>query len=747
MFQVGTLVNSIDELLSLNEEYELDTKIEYINKKRVTIKYVNLPFAFDIETSSFYSDGIHSYTNEYVKEQVNRLKDDNLSKEEKIAISSFIASVDKHALMYIWQIGINGNAIVGRTWEEFDIALKKIVNHFNLNYYQRAIMFVHNLSYEMQWIRKRIEWNMIFAREERKALKALSTNGLEFRCSYMLSGLSLEKTCENLIKYKVEKKVGDLDYKLIRTPETPINETEMGYCVNDVIGLNAYIQEQIEMYKGITKIPLTNTGRVRLKCREHCFNDKNGRKYRQLMKRLRIGSIEEYKSLKRAFQGGFTHASCKKAKRVWNNVKSWDFTSSYPTVMVSEMYPMSSATHYDIMTLEEMEEMSETKLMIFDLKFTGLFEKVDFEHYLSESKCWDLKSTNTDNGRVISSIGLRTTMTNIDWRIFKQMYTWDSVEISNIYVYEKAYLPTPLVEVILDLYSDKTTLKDVEGKESEYMNSKGMLNSCYGMTVTDIITEIVNYMDDEWSSDAGDQQSQLDNYNKSSKRFLYYPWGVFVTAYARRNLFYGILEFKDDYIYSDTDSIKVLNTANHMDFINKYNEWVIGRLTKACEYHKINIEKIKPLTIKGKEKPLGVWDDDGDYSRFKTLGSKRYLVEYWKTKDGDGNPLETPHYALKCTIAGVNKKLTSKWFEKDYDKAFDKFDDLMTVPEESSGRLISAYGDEEISGCVTDYLGNSYDYNEKSYIHMEGSEYNLTMSPLYLALVNGKMEQSTEVDV
>lgn len=172
-----------------------------------------------------------------------------------------------------------------------------------------------------------------------------------------------------------------------------------------------------------------------------------------------------------------------------------------------------------------------------------------------------------------------------------------------------------------------------------------------------------------------------------------------------------------------------------MTFIEKYNEWIIDRLTKACNFHKIELEKVMPKTVKGEVKPLGVWDDDGDYLKFKTLGAKRYLVEYYDKKKECNQ--------IKCTIAGVSKKETSKWFMKDYDNAFDNFDNLMCVPREYSGRLITAYIDDETEGYVDDYLGQRYRFHELSSIHMEGSSYNLTMTPMYIKLLNGIEEQAT----
>ena len=54
---------------------------------------------------------------------------------------------------------------------------------------------------------------------------------------------------------------------------------------------------------------------------------------------------------------------------------------------------------------------------------------------------------------------------------------------------------------------------------------------------------------------------------------------------------------------------------------------VINKQLKTLEYYNLNPNLLSPKTVKGEIKPLGVWDFEGYYTRFKTLGAKRYLVE------------------------------------------------------------------------------------------------------------------------
>lgn len=687
------------------------------NNKKIT--YINVPCSFDIETSSFYYNG------------------------------------QKTAIMYEWTLGINDSVIIGRTWQEFIDVYRTIVDTVNTHKDYRLVIYIHNLGFEFQFLRKRLQWESVFSIDQRKPIYALTTEGIEFRCSYLLSGYSLSMLGEQLRKYKVKKALGDLDYSLLRHSETPLTQAETRYCVNDVRVVMNYIRERMETDGDITKIPYTKTGYVRNYCRNACLYEgrshkKNGWKfveYTRLMNSLRI-EVDEYEQLKRAFQGGFTHANAFHSGKILNNVSSFDFTSSYPAVMLSEQFPMSSAQRITITSEEEFRKNLKCYCCLFDIEIHGLESITLFEHPLSVSRCRKIRGEVEDNGRLVCAESLLTTVTEQDFLILEKFYKWKSISIGNFKRYKRGYLPTDFVKAILKLYSDKTTLKGVEGKEEEYLRSKEMINSCYGMTVTDICRDEIIY-NGEWSEAPVNVEEALRRYNTSKKRFLFYPWGVWVTAYARKNLFTGIYEFKDDYIYSDTDSLKVLNADKHQDYINKYNKMILNKLRKAMKYHGIPFDAISPKTIEGKEKPLGVWDYEGTYTRFKTLGAKRYMTEK-VNKDGKKE--------ISITVSGVNKHNAVPYLLKKYgDGVFSAFDEDLHIPSTNDtgkklftsqgikidnpcGKNTHTYIDEEQRGVVKDYLGIVNEFEELSSTHLEATDYTLSLSSAYVDYLLGIRE-------
>lgn len=660
----------------------------------------------------------------------------NVASVFDIESSSFYIGEEKQCCMYAWVFGINGKCIRGRTWEEFEDVLNRCTEYYNLSINKRLIVYVHNLAYEFQFIKHRFEWHDIFSLDTRKPLYAITKTGIEFRCSYLLSGLSLKVVGENLLKYKVQKMVGDLDYNLIRHSKTPLTDKEWGYILNDGLVVMAFIQEEIERLGTIKKLPYTKTGYVRDLCKENCLNCVNVYNYRKIIKRLTMTSLE-YKQLRHAYSGGFTHANHCKVGKTNYDVSSFDFTSSYPAVMLSEKYPMSKAHYVAIKSKEEFEKYINHYCCMFDLILENVEAIVNYEHYISRSRCIEIEDYWLDNGRVISANKLRIVVTEQDYLIIKKMYRWRKMTIANFRYYYKDYLPKEIITTILDLYKAKTTLKGVEGKEAEYLSSKGMINSVYGMCVTDPCKDLSLYEEGRgWFTEKNDLEAMIEKYNNSYNRTLYYPWGVWVTAYARRNLFSGIFEFQDDYIYSDTDSLKVFNRLKHMDYINEYNKNIKEKINACLKHYNLPLEMACPKTIKGVEKPLGVWDFEGDYTRFKTLGAKRYIYE----KDGE----------IHLTISGVKKSSGEKYLKQKYktnDKIFKHFEEDLLFPSEyitdegesecASGKLCHTYLDNHMCNYVTDYQGTTAIYNEYSGVHMEATSYEMSLDEIFKMYILG----------
>lgn len=671
-YKVGELEDMLDVIFE-------DVELINTNKK---VTYLNIPASFDIETSSFISE----YS-------------------------------EKTAIMYVWTLGINGYCFIGRTWGEFKTVLDLISNYLYLHINKRMVIYVHNLSYEFQFIRKQFEWLNVFSIDVRKPVYAVTKNGFEFRCSYLLSGYSLDMLGKHLLTYKVRKLDGYLDYSLIRHSKTELTDKEIKYCINDVLVVMAYIQERIESDGDISTIPLTKTGYVRNYCKRMCLGSgkKKNKRYKTIMRNLTL-ETDEYRQLKRAFQGGFTHANAFYSGKVLHNVASYDFTSSYPSVMVSEKFPMSKSELVTIRSKEDFTRNIQLYCCLFDVEIIGLESNIFYENYISSSRCWGIVNATVNNGRIVRADKLYTTITEQDFIIISIFYKWKDFRIANFRRYKKAYLPTEFVSSIIKLYQNKTVLKGVSGKEIEYLKSKEMLNSCYGMCVTDICRDDITYTSD-WGCEKANIEESINKYNRSFSRFLFYPWGVWVTAYARKNLFTGIYECGKDYVYSDTDSLKICNYEQHTKYIEEYNKTIIQKLQIAMLWHGLDVDLISAKTSKGIVKYLGVWDFEGIYDKFKTLGAKRYLIER------DGN--------LSLTVAGLSKSRGAEYLSSRFNDAFTGFNDELYIPSEYTGKNIHTYIDDDKEGLVTDYRGVVYEYSEKSSVHLAPAEYSLSIGYEY----------------
>lgn len=730
-------VSETGTFLSTLTPSRLPKSVNRGNKKtgKEPIEYYNIPCAFDTETTSINIDGA------------------------------------KYAHMYIWQFGIFGSVIVGRTWEEFSTFLGRLVDHLELNLYNRLVIYIHNMAFDFQFFRKWLTWNKnektgydeIFAIKSRTPVRAVSCDGFEFRCSYIQSNKSLKTIGEELNTFKgINKLKGQLDYTKNRHYETPLTKEEMEYCVNDIRVLLAYIMECIHKDGNITKLKLTSTGYVRDFVKKKCLyprtqdgsqvDGRAAKKYRKLMEKLTV-TKDSFKRSERAFQGGFTHSSNVYSCELLEDVTSYDITSSYPTVMVSEMYPMSKAMPRKPKSREQIDKYCKMYCCIMDIEFLNLREKEDhsFEHPLSYARCTFKKRTDgkieflgsskdviVENGRIVSTpkdFITCTTITNVDLQIIETYYEHDGIRVTNMDCYQKAYLPKPIIDSVLEFYKLKTELKGVANMEILYSIYKAYLNSIYGMMVTNPLNADIPY-DGEWLDIIPpDEDAQIDQYNNSMSRFLYYPWGVFITAYARKNIFYLIGECGvnskyhqetgnygfPDYVYTDTDSVKMLNAKYHMGFIEKYNKMIIKKIRNCLTFYNIDISMASPKNKKGEEKPLGVFDFDGHYKYFMTTGAKRYMYIYDNghmdfTISGVRSYTDEEEKADE-ERSGALPYLINKYGGKmEVFKAFalTEVDHEMLIPGEHSGKLCHTYIDDELNYNFTDYQGKTVKINERS---------------------------------
>lgn len=550
---------------------------------------------------------------------------------------------EKHSLVYFWSFAINQNVYIGRELRDFLILMK------DLHYYCpfTKIIYVHNLSYDFNFMLNIFNFDSVFARKTRHPLVAEVNKYLtEFRCSYYLTNLSLENwgKAYNLI---TKKKVGLLDYSEIRTPLTKLTGKEIDYGAYDVLTQVAGLTYYKKQYGHIYNIPLTHTGKMRRECEKIMEKEVF---YNKKITNLIPKTLSEYKEQCEAFIGGTVLCNWLYKDRTIKNLEAWDIASSYPFVLVTGLYPMSP---FFIATKDYEKYMYNDKYLYL-VKFRATNVESNYNcHFLSRSKALKIKGGEVDNGRVIRAKEIEYILTSIDYELFLKCYSAD-VEILKFQWCKAGYLNDNFRRFILKLYEDKTTLKGVEGMQTIYQNKKEYINSAYGDFVTKIFSDDILFnfdssLVDETNKIWDKNELTKESYDKKlstvrKKQFKNYKafiHGVFVTANARKRLWDAITyeDMDEHMVYTDTDSLKLHNYDG--DFFEKENKRVLELNKKVAKDLKVSEDLFSPKDKYGVPHPLGVWEHEDTYEEFKSLGCKQYI---YKDKKG-----------LHLTCAGISK--------------------------------------------------------------------------------------------
>lgn len=648
------------------------------------IRYYEIPCAFDIETTTIIPPD-----------------------EER-----------PYAFMYHWQFCMGEDVFFGRTWEELTNFFDWISYHLQLNKYFRLPVYVHNLSFEFQFMRRFFYVTDGFYKDIRKPLKVLLNDCIELRDSYALSNMSLEKFCKNTPNVYHYKLTDTYDYRKIRTPQTPLTEEEEAYCYNDVRGLSECISEYMK-HDSLAKIPMTSTGFVRRDFRKGYAKNK---KLRGVFKDTALDE-NLYNMCKNAFRGGDTHANLKWGRQTVHGVHSFDIKSSYPACMMMDRFPMGKFVKISPRTFFN-RDMSEFALLIrcrfIRLRYVG----ENGNPYLPFSRCEAVAPSRKDdktcqrlvldNGRIMKAEIVQCTLTDIDLEIMKHEYEYDDFYVKDVWASYYGTLPQEFKNTLMDYFRAKTALDGDPAAYYEYAKAKNKLNSAYGMMVTDIAKPTVTYINGDYKTEPVNLGEALEHYYKSRNSFLSYQHGVWVTANARYRLRRGLWLVGADNVYDDTDSIKCRNDHS-ADFkmLNDENEkkaMDLGAYAEAPD---------------GTVKILGTWEEETPpegYQEFRTLGAKKYIV---KTND---------HYY--STIAGVSKKAGEKYFN---DHGIDAFE-IGTVIE-NSGHLVAYYNDDQIHKITVD----GCTFTTAANIALIDDTYTIGVTGEYLGLLENALANKADI--
>lgn len=651
-------------------------KSDYISKKKKNretkqfeeIQLYRFFMTFDIESTTITPD-------EYIRYEQKRQQ---LKKSIPIP-----ANVPRpYAFMYHWQSKIASEIVYGHYWDEVFDYFELVRDYLELDEHRQLVCYIHNLGFESWWmlsyIKERYGKIKIFATAPKKPLKMFIPDlGIEFRCSMRLSNMTLLKATETEKGVLHPKAAGDLDYKAIHLPSQELNDREFGYTIADVVGLYEYIENRLKNENDdLFSIPLTSTGYVRRLMRKRCLADDD---YRIIFLNTRIDP-DVLLMLYDASRGGNTHSNPYMTNRLLKNLDSFDAISEYPYVLVTKLFPMSQFQYYGVIeSMKELEYLINTYACLFTAVFKNLRLKKDVPvAYLSYSKqdgvFGDVKF---DNGRVLSVGDKKTgkdgaiafTITDIDYKLIRNMYEWDELAIANMHIARYGQLPQSIIDTIMELFEKKCELKlQIEAEEERlkevgqktsnkledlnyrYVKMKNLLNGCFGMMYTKVVHPEI-YLDDNFEYQEKELteeeiRKKLNDYYNNYNSFLSYAWGVWCTAHARAHLqkLIDVTNYKDPsgdleksniFVYGDTDSSKCI--IKNYAVIDDLND----EIRAECEHLGAYVD------LEGKRFYLGVFEREtdeihGQYYEFKTLGAKKYA---YRDKKG-----------LHTTIAGVNKK-------------------------------------------------------------------------------------------
>lgn len=457
-----------------------------------------------------------------------------------------------------------------RTLEEFIeyMKSKEIISLLNLKHKQRILCFIHNLDYEFTFLRRIIGGEFLKSDTELDdygGYRSLSTirdthapisiiferlPHVEFRCTYALTGKSIQKLGEEqaLRTYdKIKENEGeefaksiksfilqshkklDLNYDLVFYPWDKLSNEIIDYNHRDTLIPVNEINHMLKNGYELDKLPLTKTSIVVKNRYEHTQKyypertekGNNNNQLRKCTNRFlyHIPTYKQYELECLTYAGGTTTCHPNFVNRLLKNVYGVDIKSSYPTVMVQNFYPdfddkykKDNYKNPDKYFKEHLEGLDSKQLIKRDNKnvdkirgFKGVFtftnvrlkdDRLFPTHSIDKSLKQKIRGNNKFkceeyekfNGKLIKAKCISFAFNNVGMDCFNLIYDYDNVICEELITTTKVKkLPPNEITFVLEAFALKESLP----KESyEQRKQKENVNSTYGMKVQKMIKNL-----------------------------------------------------------------------------------------------------------------------------------------------------------------------------------------------------------------------------------------------------------------
>ena len=388
----------------------------------------------------------------------------------------------------------------------------------------------------------------------------------------------------------------ELDYKANREIGHILTEHEIDYIRNDVEIMARALE--IMFNQNLTKMTIGSDALDNYK-----KMNKNFKKYFPIL------PYEIDKDIRRSYKGGFTYLNDVYKEKETADGIVLDVNSLYPSVMKYEKLPFGSPLFFE-------------GKYEYDLLYPLYVQTLSCTFNIKENKIPTIQIKNNlafiPNEYIKSSDGdvVTLTLTNIDLELFFEHYDVDVIEYHGGWKFRSI---KGLFSGYIDYWSSQKIQAKKDKNDALYRISKLMLNSLYGkFGLNPDVRGKFPYLNEDGIVKYG-------MYPKEIRESIYIPVASFITSYARRKTIttsqsikdyttnkYGI----DYYIYSDTDSIHLLNIDE-----NELSSFV-------------DIDDYK----------LGAWKLESKFKRGKYLRQKCYIELGYDDR-------------LNVTVAGLPKKL------------------------------------------------------------------------------------------